>query len=118
MTWTMLITFLVATLSGLGVGSAGLLVVWMTLVKDTPQLVAQGLNLVFFILSSGAAFVIHLFRTPILWRCLLFLIPFGVIGSFLGTGLSSLLPQTMLRRIFGVMLILSGTMGLSARKKR
>ena len=113
----LLVTFAVAVLSGLGVGSAGLLVVWLTLTQGTPQLTAQGQNLIFFIFSSGAALLVHLFRTPLLWECALFLIPSGLIGALLGTSLTAILPQALLRRIFGAMLIAAGTLGVFSRKK-
>ena len=115
---TVIVTFIVATLSGLGVGSAGLLVVWLTVVEGAPQLVAQGINLIFFILSSGAGLILHFFRTPLLWECVLFLIPSGLVGSFIGTALATVLPQAILRRAFGIMLIVSGGIGLVSPQKR
>ena len=101
-----------ATLSGLGVGSAGVLVLYLTLAQQLPQLTAQGLNLIFFLCSSGAALAVHIFRTPLLWGLLLFLIPTGLLGAFLGTKLAFYLPQGVLRRLFGGLLILSGAIGL------
>ena len=44
-----LVPLLIATLSGLGVGSAGLLVAFLTLCEGMPQLEAQGQNLLFFL---------------------------------------------------------------------
>lgn len=114
---TVILTFLVAVLSGLGVGSAGLLVTWLTLVEHVPQISAQGINLIFFIFSSGAALAIHVFRTPLLWQTLPFLLIAGIGGSFLGVALASILPQLLLRRLFGIMLILTGGMGLFSRHK-
>ena len=62
MLWLLALTsFGVAILSGLGVGSAGLLVVFLTAVLQVPQLTAQGMNLVFFLFSSGSALTVHLF---------------------------------------------------------
>ena len=113
---TAIVTFLTAVLSGLGVGSAGLLVTWLTLVEQMPQMAAQGTNLVFFIFSSGAALSIHAFRTPFLWQCVIFLVPSGLCGSLLGVFLATYLPQAILRRIFGCMLILSGGIGLFLRR--
>ncbi|MBQ3482840.1 MAG: TSUP family transporter [Clostridia bacterium] len=109
---TVLIAFLVAILSGLGVGSAGLLVIFLTLVEQLPQLTAQGLNLVFFLFSSGAALTVHLLRTPLLFGCIVLLLPGGLLGSFLGTSLAHLLPEVLLRRLFGLLLIASGAAGL------
>ena len=114
---TVIVTFLAAVLSGLGVGSAGLLVTWLTLVEQMPQMAAQGTNLVFFIFSSGAALTIHAFRTPTLWQCVIFLVPLGLCGSLLGVSLATYLPQALLRRIFGYMLILTGGIGLFPRRR-
>lgn len=111
------VTFFVALLSGLGVGSAGLLVTWLTVVEHVPQITAQGINLIFFIFSSGTALAIHIFRTPLLWQALPLLLIMGVCGSFLGVWIAAALPQAILRRIFGCMLILSGAIGLFSRKK-
>ena len=104
--------FLVAVLSGLGVGSAGLFVIFLTLIEGVPQLTAQGLNLVFFLFSSGAALTVHLLRTPLLFGCIVLLVPGGILGSFLGTSLAHLLPEVLLRRLFGALLIASGMTGL------
>lgn len=115
---TVCVAFAVAILSGLGVGSAGLLVIFLTLVEQVPQLTAQGLNLVFFLFSSGAALTVHLLRTPLLFACILLLIPGGLLGSFLGTSLAHLLPEAILRRLFGLLLIASGAMGLLRTRAR
>ena len=108
---TVLVTFFVALLSGMGVGSAGLLVIFLTLVRECPQLTAQGLNLLFFLFSSGAALCLHVFRTPPLWGLLLLLIPTGLLGAWGGTALAICLPQRSLRSLFACFLILSGIWG-------
>ena len=105
---TGLITLLIALLSGLGVDSAGLFVTWLTLALHVPQMTAQGINLIFFIFSSGAALVIHVFHTPLLWQSLIPLLFSGAIGSLLGVSLATVLPQILLRRMFGCMLIFLG----------
>ena len=112
-----LAAFAVAILSGLGVGSAGLLVVFMTTVSQMPQLTAQGLNLIFFLFCSGASLTVHLLRTPILFGCVLLLLPGGLLGSYLGTLLAHAISQALLRRLFGGLLILAGLLGLFGRKK-
>jgi uncharacterized membrane protein YfcA len=113
--FSILVTFTVALLSGLGVGSAGLLVLFLTLVQQMPQLQAQGVNLLFFLFSSGAALFVHLFRTPPIWGLLLWLIPAGLLGALGGTALALYLPQALLRKLFGWLLIVSGTLGLFAK---
>ena len=70
----MLASFAIALLSGMGVGSAGLFVLYLTSVAGLPQLQSQGLNLVFFLLSAGASFLYHVRRRHIPWGLVLFLI--------------------------------------------
>lgn len=118
MIWTALVTFCVAVLSGLGVGSAGLLVIWLTLFEELPQLAAQGLNLVFFLFSSGAALTVHLSRTELLLGAILLMIPGGIAGSLLGTFLAGALPEGILRKLFGLLLIVAGASGLFPRRKK
>lgn len=118
MWWLFFVSLSVATLSGLGVGSAGLLVLFLTAVQHVPQLTAQGLNLLFFLASSLSALCVHVFRTKPLWRLLFFLLPAGLIGAYLGTELAFFLPQELLRRLFGGFLILSGLLGLFRKNTR
>ncbi len=108
---TLLVFLALAILSGLGVGSAGLPVIYLTLIEGLPQLQAQGISLVFFIFSSGAALLVHLLRTPPL-RAVFLLLPTGLVGAFLGSALAGMLPQALLRTIFAVFLIVTGAMGL------
>ena len=115
MTVGFFVTLIVALLAGLGVGSAGLFMTWLTLIEKIPQLTAQGINLIFFIFSSGAALAIHVFRTPLLWQSLIPLSVSGPGGSFLGASLATVLPQAVLRRLFGFVLIFLGIFELFLR---
>ena len=112
------VIFSLSVLSGMGVGSAGLLVTFLTLAEQMPQLAAQYVNLLSFIFSAGAALLIHIFRTPLLLKCILFLLPAGILGSLLGTRLALWLPEGLLRQLFGYALILVGGTGLFRRRKQ
>ena len=107
--------FAIAVLSGLGVGSGGLLVIYLTLIKDIPQLSAQGVNLVFFILASLSSLIFSFTKRHIPTGAVLIMSLFGIIGSLVGTWLASVLPPEILKKIFGVMLVGSGILALSKR---
>lgn len=104
----MLASFGIAVLSGMGVGSAGLFVLYLTTFAGLSQLQAQGLNLVFFLLSAGASFLYHVRRRQIPWGLVAFLILCAMPGSLLGAGLMRRLDSTTVRRLFGGMLTLAG----------
>ena len=48
-TLNIIAAFIIAILSGMGIGSGGLFTIWLTAVAGTTQLAAQGLNLLFFL---------------------------------------------------------------------
>ena len=114
---TLLAALAVAVLSGLGVGSAGLFVVFLTVVEHLPQLTAQGINLVFFLFSSGAALLVHMLRTPLLYGCILLLLIGGIPGCLFGTVVAHAISEGLLRRLFGFLLIASGTLGLFKKER-
>lgn len=112
---TVLVAFLTAVLSGLGVGSAGLMMLFLTAVAHLPQLEAQGVNLFYFLFSSGASLLVQLFRTAVLPGCVLLLLPTGILGALLGFRLAVFLPGVWLRRIFGGVLVVFGGIGFFAQ---
>ena len=102
----------VALLSGLGVGSGGLLVVWLTLRRGLSQVAAQGINLFFFIFSSGASTAVNCFRRRIAWRQVIILSIGGVIGAAAGYGVLNMLKPALLKKLFGSMLLITGAPAL------
>ena len=110
-----LAAFLIAVLSGMGIGSGGLFVIYLTLVSQTPQLTAQGINLMFFLFSSGSALMIHLQKRKILWGAVLVMTAGGVFGAILGSFVAGILTVSTIRRIFGGMLLVSGVVALLKR---
>ena len=107
----------IAVLSGMGIGSGGLLVLYLSFVHNTPQLQAQGLNLLFFIFASAASLCIHLARRRIPALPVVLLAAAGLVGSLLGTRLSSLLPEIWVARLFGIFLIGAGALTLLRRRE-
>ncbi len=105
-----------ALLSGLGVGSGGLLVVFLTVIGEYEQLSAQGINLLFFIFSSGAAMLYHLTHRSINFGAVAMLVSFGITGAFFGSLLINFISPTLIRRIFGGMLVFSGILALKGRR--
>ncbi|MBR4033509.1 MAG: sulfite exporter TauE/SafE family protein [Clostridia bacterium] len=98
----------VALLSGLGVGSGGLLVVFLTEYRGVGQLFAQGVNLIFFIFSSGAATAVNLRARKICYGAVLLMSIGGAIGAITGALIASVLNPDLLRIGFGLMLLIGG----------
>lgn len=100
-----------AILAGLGVGGGGLLVIYLALILDVPQLQAQGINLVFYLFASAASLAIHYKKRNINWKLALICALSGIIGAFIGVKLIDFVEPLYIRKIFGVFLLASGGFG-------
>ena len=109
---------LIAALSGMGVGGGGLLVIWLVLIEKMPAPTAQGVNLLFFVISALAALPSHLRLRTFSYRRLLFLIAAALPGVFIGCQLAEHLSEQHARALFGYFLLLSGGMQLYRLAKR
>ena len=112
MIFSVVASFLVAVLSGMGVGGGGLFVVLLALFTDVPQMTAQGMNLLFFLFSSGSAVCIHLSKRRIYVSAVIVMATFGLLGAVGGSFLALYVKEGLLRKIFGTMLVISGMISL------
>ena len=115
---SMAVSFILALLSGLGIGGGGLFTVYLAIFSDVSQLTAQGLNLLFFLFSSGASVTVQLFKRQIRFGAVGVMIAAGIVGVLLGTASASVLPEHWLRKAFGVMLVSAGILSLTFSFKK
>ncbi len=115
---TLGVCFICAILSGLGVGSAGVFTLCLSLFLVYPQTEAQALNLAFFLFSAGASLFVHRRARIMPSRLIFLLILFAVPGTIGGSYLARVLNPSVLRRLFGGMLVLTGLPALFRRRKR
>ena len=111
-----LIMLLIAGLSGLGVGSGGLLVIFLTSYLNVTPTDARVTNLIFFIFSSTGAFLIHSKRGKIKYKLVTFAALIGIIGTLIGTLIGELFGDATLKFLFGIMLAISGIYGVFGKK--
>lgn len=93
-------------IGGMGMGGGAVLIIYLSLFTDTPQLKSQGINLLFFIPIGLTALIIYAFKKQIKWKTVLPLSLYGIIGTFLGIMLTKYISNDWLSKIFGVFLIL------------
>lgn len=99
-------------LSGMGIGGGGLLVIYLTLPGRVPQKDAQAVNLGFFIIAAISSLVFHLREHRVDVKKLLTLTFSGIAGSLMGTYFAKNADGELLTKLFGWMLLLSGTVTL------
>ena len=109
-----MIAFLIALISGLGIGGGGLFATYLAIFTSIPHLSVQGYNLIFFIFCAGASVIVQIFRRKINMRAVALMALGGVLGSVLGSLLTLALPEEYLRKLFGIMLVATGLISLRA----
>lgn len=108
--WDILAGLIMGTLTGMGIGGGGLLVLYLTGVRGMSQLVSQGCNLLFFVISSAAALFIHNRKRKFDFRLIGIAAALAVIGAQAGVLLSGVLPEETVRHLYGWMLVAAGTL--------
>lgn len=95
-------------LGAMGLGGGGVLILYLTLFENVPQLKAQGINLMFFIPCALVATVVYYFKKQISPKSLLPYIAAGLAGAVIGTYVSGALGTDLMRKLFGGALVLMG----------
>lgn len=108
MSWDIIVALAASALSGTGIGGGGLLVIYLTLVKNVGQLCAQGINLAFFLSGASSALPVHFHRRKMDMRAVVLIGLTGAVFAYLGLMLARMIDGRWLRVIFGAMLALCG----------
>lgn len=114
----LLVGFVLAILAGLGIGGGTLLIMWLTLALNTPGVTARAINLMFFLAAAGS---VSLFR----WKkgnldiCnILPAVISGCIAAGICSWLGTQIDQSILHKIFGGLLLLTGLRELFYRPRK
>ena len=105
-------------LSGLGVGGGSLLILWLTLVLGLEQSQARSINLLFFFFCAIPACLIRSRKTQIPWRTLLPAIISGCLCAWAVSMISGNLDLSILRKGFGILLLITGLRELLYKPKQ
>lgn len=103
-------------LSGFGIGGGSLLMVWLTAALQMEQATAQGINLLYFLPTAGAALPAHFKNGYVEKAALAPAILAGLAGTALAAWAATSLDTQILRRCFGVFLLVIGLRELLRRE--
>ncbi len=117
----MIISFIAAFLAGvfasMGVGGGMILILYLTIFAGAAHTRAAGINLIFFIPIAITSIIIHSKNKLIEWRKIAPVIITGAIGCFIGVSLIDLLGTEIIRKFFGVFVLLVGVRELFYKEK-
>ncbi len=110
--------FLSGLIGAMGFGGGGVLIIYLAVFMDTPQLKAQGINLVFFIPCAILATIIYTVKKQIDYKAILPVILGGVCGAIPASFILKSLPTDYLAKTFAVFLIFMGVSSILILKKK
>ena len=99
---------LLGFLSGLGIGGGSLLIVWLTVILDITPPIARSVNLLFFLPSAAVVCFLRHKDGTLKIRPLLPAMIAGCIAAALFSWISANLETTLLKKLFGAVLIAAG----------
>ena len=105
-------------IGAMGLGGGAVLIIYLSVFTDMPQLKSQGINLLFFIPIAIAAVAVYGFKKQIKWKLVLKIAAWGLVGTAGGLLFTDLLGGDITAKIFGGMLILIGIGELGIIKDR
>ena len=107
-----------SVISAWGVGGGTLLLLVMTLFLGVDQRTAQGVNLLFFLPTAASALVCHARSGYPDKPTLKAAIPVAVAAALIGAWVSNAVDVEVLRKPFGIYLLLSGASLVWPQKKK
>ena len=105
-------------LAGLGIGGGSLLILWLTLVLQMEYAVAGTVNLMFFIPSAVITSLFRLKQGKLDIKRILPALAAGCAGAVLFTILGNRIDEAILRKPFGILLLVTGVRELFYRPRK
>lgn len=105
-------------LGSMGMGGGGILIICLSLFTQIPQDKAQGINLLFFIPIALLSVIMYSRKKLVVWKIAIPFAILGIIGSLLGTWVSSQFSNNILSKLFGILLLIMGIKELFFKTKK
>ena len=93
-------------ISGIGMGGGTVLIFLLTFMLGIEQHIAQGANLIFFIPTSIIAIIVNAKNKNINVKLGIIISLYGILGAIIGANLSIHLDMKILRKYFGIFLLI------------
>lgn len=103
-----LVGFLTGLAASMGLGGGFILIIWLTFFCGFSQSAAQGVNLMFFLPVALFSALLHSKNKLVEWKILPVAIPVGLVGAAVGSILSFILPDEVLGKLFGGLILIIG----------
>ena len=117
LTFAVIVGAALGFLAGLGVGGGSLLMLWLTLCAGMDSSTARGINLLFFLPCAAISCFFRKKQGLLSWKKLLPAIIAGCVSAGAFSRIGTLLDITLLKKLFGILLLFTGTRELLYKPK-
>lgn len=107
-----------ALIGAMGLGGGSVLILYLTLFRRLPQLMAQGINLLFFIPCAVTAVLVYAKQKIIQWKFVLPMILGGAVGVAIGTYFLKNTDTKYISVLFAIFLLTVGIFTLFSKEKK
>ena len=114
---TIAASFISGLLCSMGFGGGGVLIIYLVVFANIPQLQAQGINLIFFVPCAILATIIYTIKKQINYKQILPVIIGGIIGASISSFLLQSINTNYLSKAFAIFLIVMGVSSILRLKK-
>ena len=105
---TVFVGLVLGFLAGLGIGGGSLLILWLTLCVGTEPITARAINLMFFLTAAGSVSIFRLKNGNLQFKSILPAVVSGCIAAAIGSWFGTWIDQSVLKKIFGGLLLITG----------
>jgi len=113
-----LLGLITGAIGGMGIGGGTILIPSLIFLTSLKQQTIQSINLLSFVPVAIVALIVHYRNKNILLKISLPLIFFGIFGTYIGSKLALTISSTVLRRWFGLFLMVMGLYEILCRGKK
>lgn len=105
-----------AVISSMGLGGGGVLILYLTIFKNTKQLLAQGKNLFFFIPCAIVSIIVYNKSKLIKFKRIFPIMIGGIFGVVIGNFAIKIIPESIIRIVFSIFLLVNGITTIFQKK--
>lgn len=103
-----LAAFLTGIFAAMGIGGGMILIIYLTIFANMPQISAQGVNLLYFIPIALFSVILHTKNKLIEWKKIVSSLIMGTIFAVIGAYSAEYIGSEHLRKLFGAFIVIVG----------
>lgn len=115
---TIFVGLVLGFFAGLGIGGGSLLILWLTLCVGTETITARAINLMFFLTAAGSVSIFRLKNGDLQFKSILPAVVSGCIAAAIGSWFGTWIDQSVLKKIFGGLLLITGLREMFYRPRK